>query len=397
MQPNDQTTIQFKPSDRFAFFKPYFFYTLDQKIDRLRSQNMDIIRFDIGSPDLPPPDFILEALIQALRLPHNHGYMPHGGTSKFREAIAKYYKNRFNVSLDPAREALGLLGSKEGLFHLGQALLNPGDIALVPDPGYPVYQNTSRMAGAEIYFLQIDPNNHFLPDLTLIPNDIAQRAKILWLNYPNNPTGAVAPLEYLKEVVAFARKYHIVIAYDAPYCDVSYDDYFAPSILQVSDAKDVAIEFNSFSKTYNMAGWRLGMAVGNPKLIEILSNYKSQSDSSTFAPLMEAGIAAINGDQNWIIERNLVYQRRRDFIVQSLAKAGFDVLCPKAAIYVWAHIPKGFDSSIQFCDTILTQTGVSLTPGTVYGQHGEGFIRLSLTVEDKRLQLGIQRLIQAVM
>jgi len=397
MKPNNDLTIpQFKPAERFSFFKPYFFYALDKKIELLRSQNIDIIRLDIGSPDMPPADFILNALVEGAHNPQNHGYMTHGGTQKFRKAISNYYQDRFQVTLDPNREVIGLLGSKEGLFHLSQALLNSDDIALVPDPGYPVYQNSTRMAGAEIFYMPLLEENDFLPDIKLIPTKILDRAKIMWLNYPNNPTGAVAPYALLEEVISFAYKHHIAIAYDAPYCDVCYDDYKALSIMQIPRAKDIAIEFNSFSKAYNMAGWRLGMAVGNPQLIEILSNYKSQADSSTFAPLMEAGIAAIDGDQSWLIERNLIYQHRRNLVVDCLTQAGFKVIIPKAAIYVWSHIPKGFDSSSQFCDTILKEAGVSVTPGTVYGNHGEGYFRISITSNNQRLQEGIQRLINTV-
>lgn len=390
MTPSEPT---FQPADRIASFKPYFFAALTQKINALKAKNVDVIRIDMGSPDLPPADFIIDALDRSARRKDTHGYTPNGGSPAFRQAIADYYLNRFDVSLDPKTETLALLGSKEGLFNLSQVLLNPGDVSIVPDPGYPVYSASGLIAGGEIYYTPLLKKNGFLPDLDGIPADILKRAKILWLNYPNNPTGAIAPFSFLEKAVQFGRQHHILIAHDAPYADVCFDGYRAPSILQVPGAREVCIEFNSLSKAYNMAGWRLGMAVGNPQVLGYLSTYKSQVDTSVFQPIMDAGIAALTGDQSWLEARNQIYQKRRDIVVAGLKLAGFDVDVPPAAIYVWAHLPQGFEDSMDFCDRLLNETGVSMTPGRVYGQFGEGYIRISLGSATERIQQAMDRLV----
>lgn len=389
----NQSTSFIHPADRIASFKPYFFAALGQKINTLKLKGMDVIRIDMGSPDLPPASFIIETLQKSAQRADAHGYTANGGTPAFRQAIAAYYKTRFDVDLDVKSEVLALIGSKEGLFNLSEVLINPGDVSLVPDPGYPVYSASGIIAGGEIYYMPLLQENGFLPDLNSIPQEIADRAKILWINYPNNPTGAVASLEFLSQAVDFGRKHQIVIAHDAPYTDVCFDGYIAPSILQVPGAKDVAIEFNSLSKTYNMAGWRLGMAVGNSQVISYLNTYKSQMDSSHFLPVLEAGVAALNGDQTWLVERNLIYKQRRDIVVQALKSAGFVVEPPPAAIYVWAGLPAGISDSIKFCDQLLEDTGVSMTPGIVYGEHGEGFIRISLGTATHRIQEAMDRLV----
>ena len=382
------------PADRIANFKPYFFASLNQKIANLRSQGLDIIRLDMGSPDLPPADFIIDELVDAARRHDTHGYSPMGGTVSYRKAVAEYYLNRFDVSLDPQSEVLALVGSKEGLFNLCQVMLNPGDVSLAPDPGYPVYSAGSAIAGAEVYRMPLLKENAFLPDLNAIPEEIARRAKLLWLNYPNNPTGATAPYHFFLKAVEFARKYQVVIANDAPYMDICFDNYKAPSIMQIPGARDVAVEFNSLSKTYNMAGWRLGMAVGNPKIISYLHTYKSQADSSQFQAILDAGAAAMNGDQEWIVERNDVYRERRDLVVSALRAAGLSVDSPPAAIYVWGKLPPGFADSTSFCSQLLDETGVSVTPGIVYGEYGEGYIRISLGTATGRVNDAMQRLIR---
>jgi len=381
-----------RPADRIASFKPYFFASLVQKINGLKASGMDVIRIDMGSPDLPPADFIVDALEKSARKANTHGYSPNGGTPAFREAIANYYKTRFNVDLDPKTETLQLIGSKEGLFNLSEVLLNPGDASLVPDPGYPVYSASGIIAGAEVVYLPLSRETGFLPDLDAIPEETARRAKILWLNYPNNPTGAIAPMAFLEKAVAFAKKYEIVLAHDAPYTDVCFDGYRAPSILEIPGAKDVAVEFNSLSKTYNMAGWRLGMAVGNAQVINYLHTFKSQVDSSQFQPILDAGIAALAGDQSWLEERNEIYQHRRDVVLQGLRTAGFTVDTPPAAIYVWAQLPAGEKDSITFCNRLLEETGVSTTPGIVYGQHGEGYLRISLGTATHRIEEAMERI-----
>lgn len=391
MKPSDKT---FQPADRIASFKPYFFAALSQKINALKAKNVDVIRIDMGSPDLPPADFIIDALEKSARRTDTHGYSPNGGSPAFRQAIATYYQNRFGVTLDPKTETLALLGSKEGLFNLSQVLINPGDVVIVPDPGYPVYSASGLIAGGEIYFLPLLKENGFLPDLESIPAAILERAKLMWLNYPNNPTGAIAPFSFLEKAVEFGRQHHLLMVNDAPYVDVCFDGYRAPSILQVPGAKDVVIEFNSLSKAYNMAGWRLGMAVGNPQVLGYLSTYKSQVDTSVFQPIMDAGIAALTGDQGWLEGRNQIYQQRRDIVVAGLRQAGFGVDVPPAAIYVWAHLPEGYPDSMAFCERLLNETGVSITPGLVYGKFGEGYVRISLGTATDRIQQAMDRLVE---
>ncbi len=380
------------PADRISSFEPYFFASLGKKINELRKQGMDVIRIDMGSPDLPPADFIIDELVEKSKRPDTHGYSPIGGPQAFKQAVADYYLDRFEVELDPGTEVVGLIGSKEGLFNLSQVILNPGDNALVPDPGYPVYSASGIIAGGKVVTFPILAENDFLPDLDAIPQETLEKAKILWLNYPNNPTGAVATMAFFEEAVTFARKHRILIAHDAPYVDICFDGYIAPSILQVPNARDVAVEFNSLSKTYNMAGWRLGMAAGNPDVINYLFTYKSQMDTSTFSPIFSAGIKALTGDQEWIYERNLVYKQRRDLVVEGLRSAGLTLDVPKAAIYVWARLPEGETDSIAFCARLLEETGVSTTPGVVYGAHGEGYLRVSLGTATERIREAMDRL-----
>jgi LL-diaminopimelate aminotransferase len=381
-----------KPAERIASFKPYYFAILVQKHAALREKGVDVIRIDMGSPDLPPADFIIESLSRSAALPNKHGYTPMGGPIELRKAIADYYLNRFGVNLDPKTEVLGLIGSKEGLFNFTQVIVNPGDYVLVPDPGYPVYSASTIIAGGKIFTLPLLHENDFLPDLSAIPEEILKQSKIIWINYPNNPTGAIAPFSFFEEIVAFAKKHEIIIAQDAPYVDVCFDGYKAPSLLQVEGAKDVAIEFNSLSKTYNMAGWRVGMVVGNPDVISYIHNYKSQMDSSLFAPIIDAGITALSSDQTWLEDRNAIYQQRRDIIVEGLSAVGFEIKTPPAAIYVWAKLPKRFSDSMAFCNKLLEDTGVSTTPGIVYGKYGEGYLRISLGASTERISEAIERI-----
>jgi len=384
--------MKIKPAKRIEKIKPYFFADLEKKIINLENIGMDIIRLDMGSPDLPPENFIIEALASAAKRSDMHGYGQSGGSHSLRGAFAQYYKTRFNVELEIEKEVLGLIGSKEGLFNLSQVLVDPGDIVLVPDPCYPVYSVGAMVAQAKMYNMPLLAENGFLPDFTKIPEDIARKAKLMWLNYPNNPTGAVAPLSFFEEAVRFAGTYNILIAHDAPYVDVCFDNYIAPSILQVENAKDVAVEFNSLSKTYNMAGWRVGVAVGNQDIIKLLRIYKSQMDSSHFKPIMAAAENALLGDQSWLNDRNNVYQHRRDIVIETLRDVGFTLDTPKASLYVWAKIPKKFKDSIQFCNHLLNATGVSITPGVVYGKSGAGYIRISLVINADRLSEAMRRL-----
>ena len=387
--------MPFQSADRLAGFGAYFFAQLGKRIAALRAEGKDIIRIDIGAPDLPPPDFVVEALVASARRPDTHSYTTYGGTPAFKQAVADYYQHRFGVTLDPATEVLGLIGSKEGLFHLAQAMLNPGDVVLIPDPGYPTYRSGTLLAGAEPYFMPLLPENGFLPDLEAIPPETLQRAKILWLNYPNNPTTAVASLEFFEEAVAFARRHNLLIAHDAPYVDVTYDGYEAPSLLQVPGAKEVAVEFNSLSKAFNMAGWRVGMMVGNPDVVRYVHVYKSQVDTSQFLPVLEGGIVALTDERvwPWVAERNAIYQERRDIVVAALRSAGIAVETPKASLYVWYPLPAGETDSKAFCERALLEAGVSMTPGVVFGPHGEGFVRVSLGTDTALLRTAMERLV----
>ena len=382
----------YKPAQRVSSLKPYFFATLNKKISQLRANNVNVIRIDIGSPDLPPADFIIDKLSAEAHRADTHRYTPYGGTPAYRQAVTDYYKNRFDVNLDPDSEVVTLIGSKEGLFNLSQILLDPGDLVLIPDPGYPVYKSSAAIAGAETYKMPLTQENGFLPNLDAIPEDIAEKAKIIWLNYPNNPTGAVASLDFFEKAIDFARKHNILIAHDAPYADICFDGYIAPSMLQVPGAKDVVLEFNSLSKAYNMAGWRLGMAVGNAQIAQLLNTYKTQIDTSHFEPILTAGVAALTGDQTWLQERNHVYQERRDIVVKTLQKLGFILETPPAAIYIWAQIPDQYDDEYSLCSAILEETGVSITPGGVYGEYGKGYIRISLGTATENIQKAMQRL-----
>jgi len=380
-----------QPADRLNRVPMYVFASLGARIRKLQAEGLDVIRLDIGSPDMPPPDFIIEALHQSAQNPRHHGYAGYFGTPALRQAIADYYARRFGVELDAATEIQPLIGSKEGIVNMALAWLDPGDLALVPDPGYPSYRMGAYLAGAETYTLPLLAENDFLPDLDAIPDDVADRARLLWLNYPNNPTGAVAPLEFLERAVAFAQKHDLLICHDAPYTEICFDGYQAPSLLQVPGAKEVAIEFNSLSKSHNMAGWRVGMAVGNAKAIGALLQVKSNIDSGIFRPIQDAAVAALNGDQSWLAKRNAVYQQRRDMILDMLKEVGIRARCPKASLYIWAETPPGYTSA-AFADKLLREAGVSMTPGTAFGQHGEGYLRISLGQDTERIREALDRL-----
>jgi LL-diaminopimelate aminotransferase len=384
--------MNFSPADRIASFQSYYFGRLGETIQSLRKQGRDIIRLDIGSPDLPPTSEIVETLYKSAKLPTTHGYTMHNGTQKFRNAVAAYLQHRFHIKLDPESEILALIGSKEGLFNLSQAFLNPGDIVLVPDPGYPVYSAAAKIAGATVVTMPLLKENNYLPDLKAIPQEIAMKAKMLWLNYPNNPTGAIATQDFYREAIDFARQNHILLASDAPYTDVCFDGYTADSILQIPGAKEVTVEFNSLSKTYNMAGWRVGFAAGNAQVLGYLKTYKSQQDSANFMPILDAGAFALASDQSWLVERNEVYQKRRDIIMASLNTIGLHPNTPKAALYVWSPIPKGFTDSSIFCDQCLQEIGVSFAPGILYGNHGEGYFRISFGCETQKIEEAMHRL-----
>ncbi len=384
-----------QPADRIATFKPYYFAQVGRQIRQMQAQGRAVVRMDMGAPDLPPPDFVIEALVAAARRPDRHSYQPYGGTPAYKEAWAAYYARRFGVTLDPDTQVVGLIGSKEGIFHLTQALVNPGDVVLVPDPGYPVYTAAARIAGAQVVTMPLRAENDFFPDLRAIPEAVARRARLLWLNYPNNPTGATASLEQLAAAVDFARRYDILLAHDAPYVDVVLDERAPrpPSVLQVPGAVEVAVEFNSLSKRANMAGWRLGAAVGQAQALRYLFLYKSQVDSSTFGPLMDAAALALNDPrmEPWLQERNRVYRERRDLVLAALDALDLHARPPAAGLYVWARLPQGLDS-LTFCQDLLQQYGVSWAPGRVFGEYGEGYVRISLGTATDAVRAALARL-----
>jgi LL-diaminopimelate aminotransferase len=369
----------------------YLFAEISKKIAEKRAQGVQVISFAIGDPDLPTPPHIISALTEAAQDPANHRYPETDGLPQLREAVARWYQRRFGIELDPTTEVLPLIGSKEGIGHIALCFIDPGDVALVPDPSYPVYSVGTVLAGGEPYLLPLTEENDFLPDLEAVPPEVARRAKVLWLNYPNNPTGAVAPLEFFKDAVAFARRYDLAILHDGPYSEVAFDGYRPVSFLQAPGARDVGIEFHSLSKSYNMTGWRIGMAVGNPRIINALMRVKSNLDSGIPQAIQHMAIAALDGPQDCIEEHNRIYQRRRDRLVSALSKLGLRVSLPKASLYVWARIPSGM-TSVQFATKLLEEAGVVVTPGNGYGPSGEGYIRLSVTLPDADLEEGVRRM-----
>ncbi len=381
-----------KPAKRLDRLPMYVFATLGARLKALQAQGLDVIRLDMGSPDAPPPEFIVQALESSAQDPGHHSYAGYFGTPALRQAMIDYYAHRFGVELSVADEVLPLIGSKEGIANMALAWLDPGDLALVPDPGYPTYRMAAHMAGAEVYYMPLLAEDGFLPDLAAIPASVARHARLMWLNYPNNPTGAVAPLSYLKQALAFCREHDILLCHDAPYADVCYDGYQAPSILQVPGAKDVAVEFNSLSKSHNLAGWRVGSVAGNKAAIQALLQVKSNVDSGIFWPIQDAAVAALCGDQGWLAVRNAEYQRRRDLIYSLLVdKWQLDVAKPVASLYLWPRVPRGYTSA-EFVDKILLSTGVSFTPGSEFGPHGEGYMRISVGQSTAKVAEAVDRL-----
>ena len=380
-----------KIADRVTNLPPYVFASLEKRLSAMRAKGVDVISLGIGSPDLAPPQFIVDALYRSASRQDTHGYAGYFGTPALRQAMAGYYRKRFGVDVDPNGEVLPLIGSKEGLANMAFAFIDPGDLALVPDPGYPTYSMGPLMAGGGSYPLPLLEEDGFLVDFGAIPGDVAAKATVLWLNYPNNPTGAGAPMAFLRKAVDYCREHDLVLCYDNPYCDLTFDGYVAPSVLEVPGAKDVAVEFNSLSKTYNMAGWRIGMAVGNAKAIQALSVIKTNIDSGIFLPIQEAATVALNGDQSWIAERNMVYQRRRNIVMEWLPKVGLTAQPPKGALYVWAKLPEGGDCE-AWATGMFEKAGVWLTPGTAYGECGKGYLRISLCTPEERLAEAGERL-----
>jgi LL-diaminopimelate aminotransferase len=383
-------------ADRLGKLPPYLFVQIRNKIRDAKERGIDVISLGVGDPDRPTPGHVVQALQSAAEDPANHQYPTdeEKGMLRFRESAANWYGDRFDVRLDPEREVLALIGSKEGNHHLCLAVLNPGDVALLPDPGYPAYFASAIFAGADVERIPIERENGYLPRLDRISPDLARRARLLFLNYPNNPTAAVAPLEFYQEAVRWARDNDVVLVNDNPYSEIAYDGYRTVSILEADGAIDVAVEFNSLSKPYNMTGWRIGMAVGNADLIAGISQVKENTDSGIFNAVQYAGIAALEGPKESTHELIGVYERRRDLVLDTLRAIGLDPDTPRATFYVWSPTPAG-TSSIDFASQVLEKAGVVVTPGIGYGQRGEGFFRISLTVPDARLEEAMSRLRRA--
>jgi LL-diaminopimelate aminotransferase len=371
---------------------PYLFVNINQKIAEKRARGEDVISFAIGDPDLPTPSHIIEYMCQAAHNLANHRYPETAGLPELRQAITEWYERRFGVTLNPDKEVLPLIGAKEGIGHMALCFIEPGDIALVPDPGYPPFSMGTIIAGGKPYFMPLKEENDFLPDFEAIPEKIASKAKLMWLNYPNNPTGATAGLDFFERAAHFARQHNLAICHDAPYTEVFFDNFKPPSFMQASEAKQVGVEFHSLSKTYHMTGWRIGMVVGNAEMIDALFRVKSNLDSGIPQAIQQAAIEALHGPQDCITEHNAILQRRRDKLMHALAKIGLQARIPKATFYIWAKVPQGY-TSVDFTTKLLDEAGIAVTPGIGYGKEGEGYIRLSLTIPDERLEQGINRLL----
>jgi LL-diaminopimelate aminotransferase len=380
----------FEKAERLKKLPPYLFKELDRKKTELRARGVDIIDLGVGDPDLPTPDHIIEAMKEAVGNPDNHRYPSYSGMNDLKDAVSKWFEVRFGVQVSPETEVVSLIGSKEGLAHLPLAFIDPGDVALIPSPAYPVYHIATMFAGGESFFMPLKKENNFLPDLEAIPSEVAQHAKLMFLNYPNNPTSAVANHGFFEQVVRFAETHSILVCHDAAYTEMAFDGYRPPSFLEVDGAKDVGIEFHSLSKTYNMTGWRIGFAVGNQELIEGLGAIKSNVDSGVFQAIQVAGIKALTHDQSCVRETVEVYTRRRDLMVNGLKEIGFEVEPPKATFYLWIKIPKGYTSA-QLA-TKLLEKGVVVTPGNGFGEPGEGYVRIALTQKRSRLEEAVQRM-----
>ncbi|HEU5003476.1 MAG TPA: LL-diaminopimelate aminotransferase [Actinomycetota bacterium] len=384
-----------RTAKRIDQLPPYLFATLDRRIAEARDRGVDVISFAIGDPDLPTPGHIVAAAQAAVADPANHRYPSYYGLADLRRAIAGYYQRRFGIDLDPESQVLPLIGSKEGIHNLATAFVDPGDTVLIPDPGYPVYATSAILAGGRPVPFPLEAAHGFQPRLGEISPGDAVAAKILWLNYPGNPTSATVAPGTFEQAVEFCRSHNLLLAHDAAYVDVTYDGYVAPSVLQTPGATEVALEFGSLSKTYNMTGWRIGWAVGSPVAVEALGRVKTNIDSGIFNALQRAGIEALNGPQEAVAAQCAVYTRRRDTLVDALNAAGWALVPPKAALYLWAPTPGG-EPSQAFADFLLDRAGVVVTPGVGYGAAGEGFVRFSLTIDDDRLAEGAERIARAL-
>lgn len=380
---------------RLEKIPPYLFAEIDRKRDEMVAKGVDIINMGVGDPDKPTPSPIVQAMHEAIDDPSTHNYPPYQGTKDFREAAVKWMERRFGVKdLNPNTEVVSSIGSKEAIHNAFLAFVEPGDYTIIPDPGYPVYRTSTIFAGGESYSMPLLPENNFLPDLDAIPAEVARKAKLLWINYPNNPTGALADLEFFEKLVAYCKQYDILLCHDHAYSEMAYDGYKPPSVLQVPGAKDIAIEFHSLSKSYNMTGWRVGFVVGSSHGIKGLGQVKTNVDSGVFKAIQKAAIAAYSTSEQELQAVMSVYQKRRDIIVQGLRSLGWEIAAPKATLYIWAKVPQGYTST-EFVTLLLDKCGIIVPPGNGYGAAGEGFFRIALTVADERMHEAIKRMQEA--
>ncbi|WP_165077743.1 LL-diaminopimelate aminotransferase [Methanogenium sp. MK-MG] len=375
-------------ADRLDHLPPYLFARIDAMKAEKRAQGVDVIDLGVGDPDLPTPPHIIESLVEAARDPATHHYPDYTGMFSYREAVAAWYRDRFGVELDPKREVLALIGSKEGIAHIPEAFVNPGDYVLVPDPGYPVYKTSTLFAEGKIWEMPLKEENAFLPDFSAIPSDVCSKSRLMFLNYPNNPTGAIAPLSFFEEAIEFAREHDVIIVHDNAYSEISFDGYRAPSFLEVDGAMDVGIEMHSLSKTYNMTGWRIGMAAGSADIIAGLGRVKTNIDSGAFDAIQTAAITALTSSQECIAESCAVYEERRDILVSGLRGLGFDVTSPRATFYVWLKV----DDSMEFAAKMLNEAGIVVTPGTGFGDAGAGYVRFAITRSVERIEEALERM-----
>jgi len=378
-------------ASRVKNLPPYLFAAIDRMKQEALAKGIDLIDLSIGDPDIPTPAHIVDAMKKAVEKPVHHRYPSYEGMFSYREAVTLWYQKRFNVTLDPRKEVLSLIGSKEGIGHIPLAFVNPGDLVLIPSPGYPVYPVGTLFAGGESYVMSLTEKNNFLPDFSSIPEDILKKAKLMFINYPNNPTSAVAPSDFFEKVVALAREYRIIVCHDAAYSEIFYDQKRPMSFLEFEGAKEVGIEFHSLSKTFNMTGWRIGFAVGNEEIIAGLGKIKTNLDSGVFQAIQEASIEALNTGDEILAGFRYTYQARRDTLYEGLKGLGFHILKPEATFYLWAKVPSGFDSS-GFVAYILEKAGVLATPGNGFGKPGEGYVRFALTVPVERIHETVERL-----
>jgi LL-diaminopimelate aminotransferase len=383
--------MAFEKAQRLQQLPPYLFKEIDRLKAEVAAQGVDVINLGVGDPDLPTPRHIIARLQQAAEDPATHQYPSYSGMNDFKGSVARWYQRRFGVELDAETEVLTLIGSKEGIAHFPLAFINPGDLALIPTPAYPVYAVATMFAGGESYFMDLVRENQFLPDLDAIPVEVARKAKLMFINYPNNPTGATAERSFYEKVVDFARTYSLIVCHDAAYTEMGFDGYRPMSFLEVPGAREVGIEFHSLSKTYNMTGWRLGFVVGNAAVLDALGQIKSNIDSGAFNAIQWAGITALDGDQACVAEMQGIYQARRDVLIAGLRGVGLEPEVPKASFYVWCPTPKGLTSA-QFTSLLLRQGGIVTTPGSGFGPPGEGYVRMALTVSRERIAEAVQRI-----